>query len=160
MPGMDQDGAAGVSLEGKAAMLLMGHWRPARWSELTGLAENLAGVPFLTVEDGAGDPKDAFAAATASLSARMRRPRPSSSWSTSRARVRDAGRQRGEAPPDDRRVGGLDHRPDLVDVIGARGEADYAQLYLDQAYPPEVGAAVNDSTATLFAGRGTPQNVV
>ena len=45
-------------------------------------------------------------------------------------------------------------------MIDARGEADYVQLYLDQAYPPEVGAAVNDSTATLFAGRGTPQSVV
>lgn len=50
--------------------------------------------------------------------------------------------------------------PNLAAVITARGEAPYVQLYLDQAYPPSVGAAVNDSIQALFAGTGTPQDVV
>ncbi len=50
--------------------------------------------------------------------------------------------------------------PNLADVIDGRGKAPYVQLYLDQAYPPEVGAAVNDVIQTLFAGTGTPQDVV
>jgi raffinose/stachyose/melibiose transport system substrate-binding protein len=33
------------------------------------------------------------------------------------------------------------------------------QLYLDQAYPPAVGAQVNDSVAELIAGKKTPEAV-
>ena len=47
--------------------------------------------------------------------------------------------------------------PNLKAVLEARGKATFIQLYLDQATPPAVGAAINDATAALFAGTSTPE---
>ena len=49
--------------------------------------------------------------------------------------------------------------PNLKTVLDARGEASKFQLYLDQAYPPAVGAAVNDTVAGLVAGKTSPEKV-
>ena len=46
--------------------------------------------------------------------------------------------------------------PNLASVLEARAKADFVQLYLDQATNPDLGAAINDAVATLFAGTGTP----
>ena len=153
------DGAAGVISNGKAAMLLMGHWAPGTMeANGPGLGDDLGWFPFPAVEGGDGRSEGRV---RRRQRLRRREGRAARGGRVPRVplepRGREAGRQRGEPPPDD--VGSEDSitDPNLVDVIDARGEADYVQLYLDQAYPPEVGAAVNDSTATLFAGRGTPQ---
>ncbi len=45
----------------------------------------------------------------------------------------------------------------VVDVLA---KATGFQLYLDQAYPPAVGAQVNDSVAELIAGTKSPEEVV
>ena len=39
--------------------------------------------------------------------------------------------------------------PYLQDVIAARADAEYVQLYLDQAYDPELGADINDAVEQL-----------
>jgi raffinose/stachyose/melibiose transport system substrate-binding protein len=44
-------------------------------------------------------------------------------------------------------------------VAQALASATGFQLYLDQAYPPAVGAQVNDSVAGLIAGSKTPDQV-
>jgi raffinose/stachyose/melibiose transport system substrate-binding protein len=44
-------------------------------------------------------------------------------------------------------------------VLEARAKAQFVQLYLDQATTPELGAAINDAVATLFAGTATPEEV-
>jgi raffinose/stachyose/melibiose transport system substrate-binding protein len=49
--------------------------------------------------------------------------------------------------------------PQLTSVLDARAKADYVQLYLDQATTPDIGAAINDAVATLFAGTGTPEQI-
>lgn len=49
--------------------------------------------------------------------------------------------------------------PQLASVLEARAKAQYVQLYLDQATTPELGAAINDAVATLFAGTATPEEV-
>ena len=49
--------------------------------------------------------------------------------------------------------------PNMKSVLDARGEADFVQLYLDQAYAPAVGQAVNDAVQELFAGKASPQDV-
>jgi len=36
-------------------------------------------------------------------------------------------------------------------------ELDYLQVFLDQAYPPAVGAAINDNVQAIFAGTLTPE---
>ena len=33
------------------------------------------------------------------------------------------------------------------------------QLYLDQAYDPELGAVINDALQLLYAGEATPEDV-
>jgi raffinose/stachyose/melibiose transport system substrate-binding protein len=48
--------------------------------------------------------------------------------------------------------------PNLKAVLDARGKAQFIQLYLDQATSPELGKVINDSTAQLFAGKGSPED--
>jgi raffinose/stachyose/melibiose transport system substrate-binding protein len=156
------DGAAGVISNGKAAMLLMGHWAPGTMeANGPGLGENLDWFPFPTVDGGAGDPKDAFGGGNGFAVGKDAPPEAVEflEYLSSPEVAKRVGSEANLLPTT---VGSEDSitDPNLVDVIESRGEADYVQLYLDQAYPPEVGAAVNDSTATLFAGRGTPQSVV
>jgi len=49
--------------------------------------------------------------------------------------------------------------PNMKSVLQARGSASFVQLYLDQAYAPAVGQAVNDAVQGLFAGKSQPQDV-
>ncbi len=49
--------------------------------------------------------------------------------------------------------------PMLSLVLEGRAEATFVQLYLDQATTPELGAAINEAVATLYAGTGTPASV-
>ena len=50
--------------------------------------------------------------------------------------------------------------PMLTLVLEGRAKAKFVQLYLDQATTPELGGAINEAVATLYAGTGTPQSVV
>ena len=45
-------------------------------------------------------------------------------------------------------------------VLEGRAKAEFVQLYLDQATTPELGGAINEAVATLYAGTGTPESVV
>ena len=49
--------------------------------------------------------------------------------------------------------------PQLKDVLAGRAKAQFVQLYLDQATTPDLGAAINEAVATLYAGSGTPESV-
>jgi len=49
--------------------------------------------------------------------------------------------------------------PNMKAVLDARAGASFVQLYLDQAYAPAVGQAINDAVQTLFAGKASPQEV-
>ena len=44
-------------------------------------------------------------------------------------------------------------------MLDTRGEAAFVQLYLDQAYAPAVGQAINDAVQELFAGKSSPEDV-
>jgi raffinose/stachyose/melibiose transport system substrate-binding protein len=156
------DGAAAVVANGKAAMLLMGHWAPGTMqANGPSLGENLGWFPFPEVEDAAGDPSDAFGGGNGFAVGKDAPPEALEflEYLSSPEVAKRVGSEANLLPTT---AGSEDSitDPNLVDVIESRGEADYVQLYLDQAYPPEVGAAVNDSIVTLFAGRGSPQDVV
>ena len=43
-------------------------------------------------------------------------------------------------------------------MLEGRAKATFVQLYLDQATTPELGGAINDAVAALYAGTGTPAN--
>ena len=49
--------------------------------------------------------------------------------------------------------------PNLQAVLEGRGEAEFMQLYLDQATSGALSQAFNDATIALFRGESTPQEV-
>ena len=158
------DGQAAAIANGEAAMHLMGHWAPGtQRSNGPDLAETgeLGWFAFPAVEAGAGDPNDAFGGGNGYA---VGKDAPAEAvdflcYLTSVDVARQVGATGSRLPVT---IGAEDSitDPNLVDVIAARGAAQYVQLYLDQAYPPSVGAAVNDSIQALFAGTGTPQDIV
>mgnify|MGYP001181020505 FL=1 len=48
----------------------------------------------------------------------------------------------------------------MTSVLEGRAKAQYVQLYLDQATTPALGGIINDAIQTLYAGTGTPEDVV
>jgi raffinose/stachyose/melibiose transport system substrate-binding protein len=158
------DGAAAVLANSEAAMMLMGHWAPGTMSANgpdLAADDNLGWFIFPEVEGGAGAATDAFGGGNG-FAVGKDAPPEALEFLAYLSSVDVANRVGGEANLLPTTVGseGSITDPNLVDVISARGEAGYVQLYLDQAYPPEVGAAVNDSIVTLFSGDGVPQDVV
>lgn len=158
------DGAAAVLANGETAMLLMGHWAPgtiqANGPDLAASGD-LGWFIFPGVEGGAGAPTDAFGGGNG-FAVGKDAPPETLEFLEYLSSVEVASRVGSEAGLLPTTIGSEDSitDPNLVDVIAGRGEADYVQLYLDQAYPPDVGAAVNDSIVTVFAGSGEPQDVV
>jgi len=156
------DGAAAVLANGDAAMLLMGHWAPGTMAANgPDLGEDLGWFPFPEIEGGAGAATDAFGGGNG-FAVGKDAPPEALEFLEYLSSVDVATRVGSEANLLPTTVGSESSitDPNLVGVIEARGAADYVQLYLDQAYPPEVGAAVNDSIVTLFAGTGAPTDVV
>ena len=49
--------------------------------------------------------------------------------------------------------------PNLQAVLAGRGQAQFMQLYLDQATSPALGLAINDATVGLFLGASQPADV-
>ena len=50
--------------------------------------------------------------------------------------------------------------PNLQMVLEGLKSATYVQLWLDTSYGPTVGGAMNDGIVNLFAGNGTPEDIV
>ncbi|HSM43536.1 MAG TPA: extracellular solute-binding protein [Acidimicrobiia bacterium] len=158
------DGAAAVVANSEAAMMLMGHWAPGTMqANGPDLAESgeLGWFIFPEVEGGAGEASDAFGGGNG-FAVGKDAPPEALEFLEYLSSVDVASRVGSEANLLPTTNGSEDSitDPNLVGVIEARGAAGYVQLYLDQAYPPEVGAAVNDSIVTVFAGSGEPQDVV
>lgn len=158
------DGQAAVIANGGAAMHLMGHWAPgtqrANGPDLAETGE-LGWFPFPAVEGGAGDAFDGFGGGNGYAVGKDAPPEAVDflSYLSSLDVANRVGATGSRLPVTIGSEGSITD-VNLVDVIAGRGMAQYVQLYLDQAYPPEVGAAVNDVIQTLFAGTGTPQDVV
>jgi len=48
----------------------------------------------------------------------------------------------------------------LVEVLNGKNKASYVQLWLDTSYGANIAGAMNDGIVNLFAGKGTPQDIV
>ena len=48
--------------------------------------------------------------------------------------------------------------PLLIELQNTLSQAEYFQLYYDQALPPAVGSVVNDSVQGIFAGTLSPED--
>jgi raffinose/stachyose/melibiose transport system substrate-binding protein len=157
--------ASGLLATGKVAMEMQGHWEPGVMAGLTddgkGLGEKTGWFPFPTIEGGQGDPAaqlgggDAWAVAEGA---------PDEAVEFVKYLLSDEV-QKGFAKnnmglPTNPAASGSVTDPALAELLKVRDAAPYVQLYFDTAFGANVGGAMNDEVALLFAGKATPQDVV
>ncbi len=150
---------------GKAAMELMGQWAPGVEKDNSeskeGIGDALGWFGFPALEGGAGAPTDVFGGADGFAVGRDAPPEAVDFlryFVSLEVANRFAGLNDGTLPP----TNGAEEAvtdPFLTTVLEKRAESTFAQLYLDQATTPELGAAINDAIQGLFAGTLTPEQV-
>ena len=155
------DGQAALVSNGKAAMELMGQWAPATQNDAgKGLGDDLGFFKFPAVEGGKGSIDDAFGGGNG-LAVGADAPKEAVEFvkfMTQMDKHSEAVESGGVLPVLKGEESAVKD-PNLKAVAEALSSATGYQLYLDQAYPPAVGAQVNDSVAELFAGTKTPEQV-
>jgi raffinose/stachyose/melibiose transport system substrate-binding protein len=159
---MDQASTMG---NGKAAMELMGQWAPgaqeANSESGEGIGDALGWFPFPAVEGGAGLPTDIFGGGDGYSLGRDAPPEALDflKYLNSEAvSERFAALNTGILPTTEAAVDAVTD-PLLQTLLQKRSEATFAQLYLDQATTPALGAVINDSIQGLFAGTMSPEEV-
>ncbi len=157
--------SAGLLANGKVAMELMGHWNPSVMAGLTedeqGLGDDLGWFPFPTVDDGDGDQAAALGGGDG-FSCSAAAP-PECADFLAYIMSEDVQRQFGETGVGIPTVAGTQDSvsdENLAALAEFRDAAPYVQLYLDTAYGPNVGGALNDAVALQFAEKASPQDVV
>ncbi len=162
------DGAGGEAAQignGRAAMDLMGQWAPATFAANTKdkdeVLDDLGWFPFPTVDGGAGQASEQFGGGDGFAFGKDAPPEAVDFAQLPRQhRDRLQGRRERRDPAGHERAPSRSVTdPNMKSVLDARAEASFVQLYLDQAYAPAVGQAVNDAVAELFAGKASPQEV-
>ena len=147
------------------AIQLMGQWLPGTVNANSGgsraMGEGLGWFPFPAVEGGAGDPFDGLGGGNGFAVGKDAPPETvdflhylvsldaANRWGALNSGILPT-TNGSEASTTD---------PMLSLVLEGRAKAKFVQLYLDQATTPELGGAINEAVATLYAGTGTPQSV-
>lgn len=155
------DGQAATVSNGKAAMELMGQWAPATQKDAgKGLGDDLGFFPFPAVEGGKGSASDAFGGG-GGLAVGADAPPEALQFVKYMTAMENHSKAvvAGGVLPVLKGEESSVKDPNLKQVASLLAEAGGYQLYLDQAYPPAVGAQVNDSVAELIAGTKTPEQV-
>lgn len=148
----------------KAAMDVMGHWAPATFGANTkkkeALLKKIAWFPFPTVAGGAGQEGEQFGGGNGFAVGKDAPPEAVDflKFLTNVENASAAGKVGAVLPVAKGSEGSITD-PQLKKVIETRGKATFVQNYLDQAYAPAVGAAVNDNIQLLFAGKASPEDV-
>jgi multiple sugar transport system substrate-binding protein/raffinose/stachyose/melibiose transport system substrate-binding protein len=156
--------SAGMIANHKAAMELMGAWDPGVIADLTPdkkALPDLGWFPFPAVSGGAGDPtammggSDGFACAKNAPAECV----DFLNFASSKAN------QEGYATafktlPANRDAKGVVTDPALKDVLASYDKAAYVELWLDTQYGQNVGNALNGGVVNMFAGKGTPADIV
>jgi raffinose/stachyose/melibiose transport system substrate-binding protein len=159
------DGAGGEAAtmgNGRAAMDLMGQWAPSTFAANSKdkKGPDVGWFPFPTVDGGAGQADEQFGGGDGFAIGKDAPPEAVDFVkflvSTETA---NKGGASGAILPVMKGTESSVEDPNMKAVLDARSEASFVQLYLDQAYPPAVGQAVNDAVQGLFAGKSSPQDV-
>jgi raffinose/stachyose/melibiose transport system substrate-binding protein len=162
------DGAGGqaatMAVE-QSAMMLMGQWAPGTMQANTPdqgpVAWGLDWFPFPSVDGGTGAATDGFGGGNGFA---VGKDAPAETlefleYISSKANADRWGALNTGILPVTVGSEASVTDPNLTSVLAARAEADYVQLYLDQATTTELGGVINDAVSTLFAGTGTPEQV-
>jgi raffinose/stachyose/melibiose transport system substrate-binding protein len=157
--------SAGLLANGKAAMELMGHWNPGVMSGLTengeGLGDDLGWFNFPAIAGSAGDPTAALGGGDG-FSCSFKAPPECVELlkyiSSVDVQTRFAETGAGLPVAAGAETGVSD--PNMQALLAGRNDATYVQLWLDTAYGPTVGGAMNDAIANMFAGQASPEDIV
>jgi len=165
------DGESGAIGTGQAAISLMGQWGPGAYANQSGvgtpedpIADRLPAefgwFPFPAVEGGAGAGTDGFGGGDGFAVGKDAPPEAVQflEYITSLDQAIRVG-ETGTTLPVTKGSEVSVTDPYQLAVLEGLGQATFVQLYLDQFFSPELGAAVNDAVATLFAGTATPEEV-
>jgi raffinose/stachyose/melibiose transport system substrate-binding protein len=163
-----QEGAAssaGMLANGQAAMELMGHWNEGQTTGLTPdkspLGDKLGWFPFPSVAGGQGTP-GATVGGGDGFSCSAQAPPACVDFlkflASDKEQTTFGATNTGlpAAKAAESAVTGTS----IKLVLAARGATPYNQLYFDKALPTDVGQALNDEIAGLFAGTSDPQKIV
>ncbi len=149
---------------GLAAMELMGQWAPGNQEtnseDGTGVTDVLGWFPFPALEGGAGAPTDTLGGGDGFV---LGVNAPDETIDFLRYLTTVENQMSAPflfSPPT---VVGADvelvEDPIVGQIIKARNEAEYFQLYYDQFLPPALAGTVLDAVEQLFAGTMTPEEV-
>ncbi len=156
--------SAGLVANGQAAMELMGHWNAGVIGGLTAdqeVPEFLGWFPFPAIEGSNGDPKaalgggDGFACGKdapkecADLLAFILSEDVQKKFAASGSGIPTV--SAAQASLED---------PNLKMVAEGLAASSFVQLWLDTEYGTTVGNAMNEGIVNLFAGAGTPADIV
>jgi raffinose/stachyose/melibiose transport system substrate-binding protein len=156
--------SAGLVANGKAAMELQGDWEPGTMSSLTedaDLESKIGWFPFPSVEGGKGDP-NAVLGGGDGFSCTTRAPKACSDFLEYLVsdEVQNSLAATGTGLPVNPAAANALKTDALKTVFEHGRNAPYVQMYFDRALPTNVGAALNEAVANLFAGQGSPEGIV
>jgi len=162
--------SAGLVATGQAAMELMGHWNPGvmggilrdeTGDENATPPEFLGWFNFPGIPGTGGDPTaalgggDAFAVHANAPDVTVELLKYIMSEDVQR-RFGESGAGLPTIPAAQDSI----TDPNLQMVLEGLNNATYVQLWLDTAYGPVVGGAMNEAIVNFFGGQGTPQDIV
>jgi raffinose/stachyose/melibiose transport system substrate-binding protein len=166
--GAKWDGAgsgAAAMATGNGAIQLMGQWLPGTVAANSGTPDTppawLGWFPFPAVEGGAGAGTDGLGGGNGFAVGRDAPPETIDflHFLVSQDAANRWGALNSGILPTTVGTESSVTDPQLVDVLAARAQAQFVQLYLDQATTPALGSAINEAVATLYGGSGTPESV-
>jgi len=163
--GMNYGDAQTQMLNQTAAMELMGQWAPGAYNgtdpdKYAVLGPQLGWFPFPVIEGGAGNPTDVLGGGDGWA---VGKNAPDEAVDFLKF-LTNAENQKIEAQsvlstiPTVTAAEEVITDPMLLQVLKARNEAPYFQLYYDQFLPPACATAVLDATEGLFAGTLSPED--
>jgi len=149
----------------EAAMLLMGQWAPGSIQDASvdkkGLGDKLGMFTFPMVEGGAGGAPDALGGGNGFTVGKDAEPEAVDflKYISSLESQTEQAKMVGFTVPVVKGAEAGMSDPNLIAVQKGFADAEYFQLYYDQAMPATVGGVINDSVAKLLAGEMTPEEV-
>jgi len=158
------DSSAGLVANGNAAMEFMGHWNAGQIGGLTPdgeVPEWLGWFPFPSVPGTAGDPTvtmgggDGFGIHAdapeepVELLRYIMSPEVQTRYAETGAGI----------PTHPEAAGGIED-PNLALIAEGLANSSFVQLWVDSALGPAFGNPLNQAVVNIFAGTGTPEDVV